>query len=229
MESRLADLLRAVVEEYVKTAQPVGSQVLVDRRQLDVSSATIRNWFAELEEAGLITQPHTSGGRIPTEHGFRAYVESFVRPRPPTKRERASLAQAVQVEEEERRLKNTAKALAELSGLAAFMGWRRADTYYTGLAQLFAQPEFKDWQRVIGLSEVLDHLDEALTVLRRTSYHEPLIILGRECPFGPACSVVIVSVGSTLIGLFGPMRMDYQQALSLMTQARQLLSENTTL
>jgi heat-inducible transcriptional repressor len=77
LDLRSQAILRAVIEEYVTTAQPVGSQALVDRYQLGVSSATVRNILADLEMAGLLTHPHTSAGRVPTDSGYRFYVESI--------------------------------------------------------------------------------------------------------------------------------------------------------
>src|SRR5258708_31926501 len=76
LDLRAQAILRAVIEEYVSTASPVGSQALVERHRLDVSSATVRNILAELELAGLLGHPHTSAGRIPTDAGYRWYVES---------------------------------------------------------------------------------------------------------------------------------------------------------
>jgi heat-inducible transcriptional repressor len=78
LDLRSQAILRAVIEEYVTTAQPVGSQALVERYGLGVSSATVRNILAELELAGLLTHPHTSAGRMPTDAGYRFYVESIV-------------------------------------------------------------------------------------------------------------------------------------------------------
>jgi heat-inducible transcriptional repressor len=77
VDLRAQAILRAVIEEYVSTATPVGSQALVDRYSLHVSSATVRNILAELEMNGLLTHPHTSAGRIPTDAGYRMYVESI--------------------------------------------------------------------------------------------------------------------------------------------------------
>ena len=77
LDLRSQAILRAVIEEYVTTATPVGSQALVDRYSLRVSSATVRNILAELELNGLLTHPHTSAGRIPTDAGYRLYVESI--------------------------------------------------------------------------------------------------------------------------------------------------------
>ena len=78
LDLRSQAILRAVIEEYVSTAQPVGSLALVERYGLGVSSATVRNILAELEMAGLLTHPHTSAGRMPTDAGYRFYVESIV-------------------------------------------------------------------------------------------------------------------------------------------------------
>jgi heat-inducible transcriptional repressor len=76
MDQRSESILRAVIEEYVSTAVPVGSQALVSRYGLGVSSATVRNILADLEANGLLTHPHTSAGRIPTDAGYRYFVES---------------------------------------------------------------------------------------------------------------------------------------------------------
>jgi heat-inducible transcriptional repressor len=78
LDLRSQAILRAVIEEYVTSAQPVGSHALVERYRLGVSSATVRAVLAELEAAGLLTHPHTSAGRVPTEQGYRYYVESII-------------------------------------------------------------------------------------------------------------------------------------------------------
>jgi heat-inducible transcriptional repressor len=77
LDPRSQQILRAVIEEYVTSAEPVGSQTLVERYRLGVSSATVRNVLAELELAGYLTHPHTSAGRVPTDIGYRVYVESI--------------------------------------------------------------------------------------------------------------------------------------------------------
>ena len=75
---RQREILRAVVEEYIATGQPVGSRTLVERAQLGVSPSTVRAEFAELESLDLLKQPHTSDGRVPTEAGYRYYVEGVL-------------------------------------------------------------------------------------------------------------------------------------------------------
>jgi heat-inducible transcriptional repressor len=77
LDLRSQATLRAIIEEYIATATPVGSQALVEHHRLGVSSATVRNILAELEAAGLLTHPHTSAGRVPTDAGYRYYIETI--------------------------------------------------------------------------------------------------------------------------------------------------------
>jgi heat-inducible transcriptional repressor len=80
LDERARTVLRAIIEEYVVSATPVGSQAIVEKYDLGVSSATVRSVMAELERAGLIGQPHTSAGRVPSDEGYRLYVESIASP-----------------------------------------------------------------------------------------------------------------------------------------------------
>src|SRR4051794_1800885 len=83
LSPRAAEILAALVAEYIDTAEPVGSARLAQRAGARVSSATVRNTLAELEELGYLTQPHTSAGRIPTDRGYRFYVDQLLAsPRP---------------------------------------------------------------------------------------------------------------------------------------------------
>src|SRR3954453_14759502 len=78
LSQRQRAILRLVIDEYVSTGQPVGSKSLVERSGLPVSSSTVRNVFAELEQSGLLTHPHTSAGRVPTKRGFRFYAYALL-------------------------------------------------------------------------------------------------------------------------------------------------------
>ena len=96
-DDRRLDVLRAIVEDYVSTNEPVGSKSLVERHQLGVSPATVRNDMAVLEEEGYITQPHTSAGRVPTDKGYRLFVDrlSSVKPLSGAERRRSTRSCAV--------------------------------------------------------------------------------------------------------------------------------------
>src|SRR3984885_4526256 len=91
LDERKLAVLRAIVEDYVSTTEPVGSKSLVDRHGLDVSPATIRNDMAVLEDQGFIAQPHTSAGRIPTEKGYRLFVDRLSSIKPMSGAERRAI------------------------------------------------------------------------------------------------------------------------------------------
>ncbi|HEX3589087.1 MAG TPA: heat-inducible transcriptional repressor HrcA [Pseudonocardiaceae bacterium] len=92
IEERKLDVLRAIVEDYVDTHEPVGSKALVERYNLGVSSATVRNDMAALEDEGYIAQPHTSAGRIPTDKGYRLFVDRLSDIKPLTTAERRAIS-----------------------------------------------------------------------------------------------------------------------------------------
>ena len=91
LNDRQLKVLEAVIQSYVETAEPAGSNAVARRSALGVSSATIRNTMSELEEKGYLYHPHTSAGRIPTDRGYRTYVDGILRPAPPSSAERERL------------------------------------------------------------------------------------------------------------------------------------------
>lgn len=226
MDDHLKRLLAIVVEEVIETGEPVGSARLVETRKMDVSPATVRNWFAELEADGFIHQPHTSSGRIPTEKGYRFYLDELIEHRPLAKRLKQELEHAVMIQGDDSiRVKAAAKQTAEIAQNAVLLGLNEADTFYTGLTHLFAQAEFRDWQRMVSLGEALDRLDDILRRVRSVTFNEPTALIGSSCPFGNACGSILVTLpDGTLFGLLGPMRMDYRTGFALMNAAKELLN-----
>lgn len=119
LSDRQLDILRLVVEEYVATGQPVGSKALVERAGLGVSPSTVRNELAELERHGLLTHPHTSAGRVPTEAGYRLYVDELLT-RPETRPEAPLGIQSAHAEVEEA-LQATTEILSQVTRLLALV------------------------------------------------------------------------------------------------------------
>ena len=89
---RAREILRALVHDYIETGEPVASQPLLLRHDLDVSPATVRNVMADLEALGLLEKPHASAGRVPTAAGFRLYVDLLLKVRPPSPADRERIA-----------------------------------------------------------------------------------------------------------------------------------------
>ena len=121
LDDRKAAILRAVVEEYIETAQPVGSGHVADRPDVAVSSATVRNELAALERDGFLVQPHTSAGRVPTDKGYRFFVDHLTQPGPlgPAERQQVRDFFARAHGELEQMLHDTSRLLSELTSYAA--------------------------------------------------------------------------------------------------------------
>lgn len=140
MDERKLQILGAIVEDYVSTREPVGSKSLLDRHDLGVSAATVRNDMSALEEEGLITQPHTSAGRVPTDKGYRAFVDHVAAVKPLSVPERRAIStvldQATDVDE---LLMRTVRVLAQLTRQVAIVQYpvrRRARVRHVELVRV---------------------------------------------------------------------------------------------
>jgi len=224
MERRQQQLLQIIIDLYINTAQPVGSKAISERKLFDLSSATIRNEMAELENAGFIFQPHTSAGRIPTEDGYQYYVENLIKI---TKVDKKLQARLKEILKEEKSLRELAKGLAVSSQLAVYLGYDDKDYFYTGLANLFGQPEFVAHELVNNISEAVDNLDEIIYNMFDEVSDEPQIFIGSKNPFGKFCSTILAKFKSKnkrgLLGILGPQRMDYQNNLALIKYTQDII------
>ena len=130
LDDRKAAILRAVVEQYIETAQPVGSQHVADRTEVAVSSATVRNEMVALEREGFLAQPHTSAGRVPTDKGYRFFVDQLAKPGPlgPAERQKVREFFARAHGEIEQMLHDTSQLLSGLTSYAAVVVGPQAET-----------------------------------------------------------------------------------------------------
>jgi heat-inducible transcriptional repressor len=128
VDQRKRRILQAVTEDYIASAEPVGSRTIARKYQLGVSPATIRNEMADLEEAGYLEQPHTSAGRIPSDKGYRYYVDALLDPVGPSAAERRRLHEEVfsQARAVEELIHRTARMLSLLTQYTSFVVTPRA-------------------------------------------------------------------------------------------------------
>lgn len=225
MNDQIKKLLRLVIEEVVESGEPVGSHYLVDKYQLDVSPATVRNWFAILDREDYLTQPHTSSGRMPTEKGYRFYLKELMQDHSLRQKEAYSLQKAVSLlNHSPQSMRNMADLMAELFGGAAFVARQNLGVFSTGISRLLAQPEFLEHNLVLYLAGVLDRFDEITEAIMMKQFEEPTPLIGSECPFGENCGSVLLTLSDgTLTGLLGPMRMDYSHGFALLRMVRDLI------
>ncbi len=231
MTPRQQKILSAIVEQYAEVASPVGSSLLA--RAFDVSSATIRAEMADLERNGYITQPHTSAGRVPTDKGYRVYVNNLTENSnnvlPERRAEKALASRVHSAGAPERMIRSATDTLVELThnlGLATIGN----QLYISGLSNLFGQPEFINGMQVQQVAQLLDNLEPWL---RETAPNEPLsVYIGQENPVGRSagCTLIISSFRSpfsdrSYIGTLGPTRQSYRDVMKLVSRAGKELEE----
>ncbi|MFH1286314.1 MAG: hypothetical protein ABII02_01000 [Candidatus Magasanikbacteria bacterium] len=216
VSGRKKQLLKLVIESYIKTSEPVGSKFLVSKKKLDVSDATVRNEMRDLENAGYLTHPHTSAGRIPTEEGYIFYVESLMSSRKLSPKTEEELRDSFEKELDRRvAVKMVAKYVAEQIDAAVIVAFSQNSVYYTGIAHLFSQPEFRDIAHTVNISSVFDHCEDHLQeVSDHVSGSTATVLIGSSNPLGKQCSFVAAKTKEgELLGILGPMRMNYKSAI----------------
>ncbi len=229
MTDRQAEILKTIVEYFVQTANPVGSKSLSN--QFGVSPATIRAEMADLEGMGFITHPHTSAGRIPTDAGYRHYVESLMRPNhklDSTSRVRGAISRRVRsAGSPQSAIKVAVDSLAQTTRNIAFATMGEA-IYTKGFSQLFAREEFDE--NAADIAGLLDNLE---LWLNETTLVEPVAtFIGEENAVGKSsgCCVIVASYDSpfsdeSYIGIIGPTRQSYGQVMRIVEQTSQTLEE----
>lgn len=238
MTNRQRQILHAIVEQYAEVASPVGSSLLA--KLFSVSSATIRAEMAELERGGYIAQPHTSAGRVPTDKGYRLYVNELNEAvagatgvaslaLPERRAEKALSARVQHGGLPERTIRNAVDTLVELThnlGIATI----GQQLYMSGLSNLFGQPEFIQTGQVQQVASLLDNLEPWL---REAAPNEPLsVYIGRENPIGRSagCTLIVSRFrspfsDSSYIGVLGPTRQNYRDVMMLVRRAGEELEE----
>mgnify|MGYP006066758533 CR=1 FL=1 len=240
---RQEKILFAIIEEYAELATPVGSVTLA--KLFQVSSATIRSEMARLEEAGYIAQPYTSAGRVPTDAGYRYYVnrlseQSASEPsyqyistekadRPALRGNRVLELRISSQARADYAIRGAVDSLVELTGNLG-LATIGDQLYISGISRLFTQPEFLDVERVRGVAKLLDNLEPWL---REAAPGQPLsIFIGQENPIGKTSQVSLIISrfrspysDRSYIGVLGPTRQDYAKVMSLVRFAGQSLED----
>lgn len=240
---RQTQILVAIIEQYAEVASPVGSVTLA--KLFGVSSATIRSEMAKLEDLGLITQPHTSAGRIPTDKGYRFYVNRLTTQNEGEDEQillnasnskdslrgfRAiSSRVSAQNDRADHAIRSAVDSLVELTGNLG-LATIGDQLYMNGIYNLFSQPEFESGEAVQSVAQLLDNLEPWL---REVTPNEPLnVYIGSENPIGKSsgASLIISKFESpfsenSYIGVLGPTRQNYGKVVRLVQKTGEFLEE----
>ena len=233
MTERQAAILVAIIEQYAEVAVPVGSVTLA--KLFGVSSATIRSEMARLEELDMIHQPHISAGRVPTDKGYRFYVNRLTEAEgveaPRIDRSARAIEARVQthVDRADRAIRSAVDSLVELTynmGLATIGD----ELYLSGMSNLFSHPEFAGGVHAQEVARLIDNLEPWL---REAAPHQPLnVYIGSENPIGKSSGACLIISrfrspysNASYIGVLGPTRQDYAKTMRLVRHAGTMLEE----
>lgn len=230
IKDREALILAAVIKEYINTGHPVGSRELSENYNLGVSPATIRSAMAKLEKDGYLTQPHTSAGRIPSDKGYKIFVQELMRRFELSEKERRRLkSELLELQRAHEELgRSISKLLAETTNQAAFALLPQASGS-AGVANLVEESDNK-----VGLKEAVSFLEEvgdrSQELLNEYFNEEPEVLIGRELKLAETSDYTLMVTGvklpsgeKGLIGIVGPKRMKYDKNLSVLEYVAKLL------
>lgn len=237
LSDRRQRVLAALIEEYVARAMPVGSRTLTERYRFGVSPATIRNELSALEDDGYISQPHTSAGRIPTDFGYRTFVDDLVEsgdlPDNPQVAQALGKLRETAAELDEL-LERTSKALSDFTDcLSVVTPPGYAHPKRLGIMSLMRQPEFAYTESLLPIMQVLEDDTVLLHVLDATATDQdaPQVRIGSENETEQLSGVSVVAcrygIGSDggIVAVIGPTRMDYTKALAAVRLASRTLGD----
>lgn len=230
LETRSEYLLKLIMEDYIQTAEPVGSLQLAQRHALSVSSATIRNEMAWLESEGFLRHPHTSSGRVPTEKAYLYYLQHFVEPTQEKHHDHEFISQMDAHHPVEYTLKTIAKHLVGISGETAIVASDAHWSFYAGLSNLLTKPEFEEAELRRSIPILIDQFDEVIAQMYNRLDDQTVVYIGSKNPFGDQMTTILVKyrIGNELeglLGLVGPIRMNYQKNIALVEEAKELITE----
>ena len=235
LTERQKNLLRAVIEKYIETAEPVGSETVEKEFTLGVSPATIRNEMVRLTSLGYLRQPHTSAGRTPTSMGMKFYVDQLMEEKTLSLKDEVAIKEELSENEPfEKLLRHTARVLADQTKSLAIATDEEGDVYSAGMANILDMPEFYDIDITRAVLSMLDKAEMFQPILSQLSREDQLrILFGEELgiPYLEPCGFVVtryqMPTHSGMLAVIGPSRLNYPTIIPTMRYFAQLLSELT--
>lgn len=232
---RRLTILNAIIKEFIETAEPVGSHAIVMGYRLSVSPATVRNEMMNLEEEGLIFQPHISAGRIPTDTGYRVYVNEladYAAAEKQASRVLQKVMDAYALQKTKEKIYDAVSILSQATDEVSFATLPdNKRTFYLGISNVLRQPEFSNnslaASQVIEVLEDTDHFVKTLRKLQKAS--EVQILIGKEniLPKIKSCTIIIgkynIEDFEGFFGLLGPTRMRYPFNYAMVKKVIELL------
>ena len=236
LQARKDMVLALAIGQYIKTVAPVSSAYIANETPMDCSSATIRNIFMELEEDGFLTHPHTSAGRIPTQKGYRYYVDHLMHEIQLLEEEKLRIKEEYEQEsfELEALLENTSRVLAEITHYTSIIsvdGWG-TKLFCQGTSFVVDYPEVQDTNKIRQILAALEEKRCLVDLINQDLEKKIDIFIGHELVLKEinSCALVISKYrtkrGPTgRLAVLGPVRMDYERVVCALDYFSRLMEE----
>jgi heat-inducible transcriptional repressor len=235
LSDRQKALLKAIVEIYVKSAEPVGSESVEKGYNLGVSPATIRNEMVRLTEMGYLKQPHTSAGRAPTSIGYRTYIEDLMKEKELPVSAEVSMKENLwqQRHQETRLLREAVKALAFRCQMLAMAVNQDGDLFYAGAANILDFPEFEDIDVTRFVLNLFDEYPTLQQIIGRAVGQDPMhVLFGEDMEFEHLiptsfvfCKFIARDEKEGMIGVIGPARMNFPVVIPYVRYTSKLIEQ----
>jgi len=231
LDKRKEKVLQIIIEDYVSTGHPVGSAAICEKHNLQYSPATIRWDMMELEDDNFIAQTHTSSGRIPTDKGYRYYINNIMQTKTLTDREEEYINQTFEQTNQniEQILHQTSKILSAVAEYAAIVTSKASQDklYMGGISNMLRQQEFTDAKSFMPILEAIDDEEPIIETLSDAQEEKAVVKIGSENKRKEikSCSVVMRKYNSGAIGIIGPTRMNYRKTTCLVDYVSNLLNK----
>jgi heat-inducible transcriptional repressor len=234
LTDRQKNLLRAVIEKYIDTAEPIGSETIEKETNLGVSPATIRNEMVRLTSLGYLRQPHTSAGRTPTSMGMKFYVDQLMEEKSLSLKDEVSIKEELSEDSNrfDKLLRHTAKVLADQTKSLALATDEDGEIYAAGMANILDMPEFYDIDITRAVLTMLDKVEMLNQITDQLTEEDQMkIFFGEELgmPFLEPCGFVVTRYKMPnhkgVLGVIGPSRLNFPVVIPTMRYFSQILSE----
>ena len=232
---RQLQIMKTIIEEHIQSGAPVGSETLDKKHNLGISPATIRNEMVVLTKKGMLEQPHTSAGRVPSAMALKLYIKDLMEEKELSVADEASVKEKIWDfrHEYNRLLKEATRVLADKSHALAVVATEGGDLYHAGYANLLDSPEFYNIELTKSILTVIDDCDQLLSFFQK-DYDQELVhvLLGDE--FGieyliPAGMIYTnFQIDDNIKGalaVFGPARLDFPSLIPLVRYFGRLIEE----
>jgi heat-inducible transcriptional repressor len=234
LSQRQKNILKAIIEEYIESAEPVGSETLEKKYSFGVSPATIRNEMAKLTQEGYLKQLHTSSGRIPSKTGLKFYIDQLM------EENKMSVAEEVAAKEKiwdwrhdfSRLIREATRSLAQQAHSLAVSTTNKGEIYHAGHSYILEMPEFYDIDVTKTILSILDELELLQSLFSKSFSEEPVnILLGDELGYEylEPCGMVFTSFETPRqkgsLGVIGSARFNFARVIPIVRYHGELISK----